>query len=388
MHIVADQNIPLLDAFCGGLGRLTRVDGRTLGPAQLADADVLLVRSVTRVNADLLAGTGVRFVGTATIGTDHVDTRWLAERGIAFASAPGCNASSVVQYVLSVISLFLIRQQRPGYGALSVGVIGAGNVGGALVRVLMDLGVAVSVSDPPLQAQGADLPFASLQDILRCDVVSLHTPLTREGRHATTHLLDAARLASLGTGQLLMNSGRGPAIDNRALLARLQAPEPPMVALDVWENEPEPLPELVDRCWLATPHIAGYSLEGKSRGTEMIARALHHWAGADFDTRLATVLPPPGLSELHFTHQVSPMDALHRALMACYDPRDDDNRLRGAFARADADGTPKGRAFDELRKHYPVRREPPSLTVGVPADGTITWGLSQCGFRLAEDPGA
>lgn len=387
MHIVADENIPLLDAFCGGLGRLTRVDGRTLCPAQLADADVLLVRSVTRVNADLLAGTKVRFVGTATIGTDHVDTHWLARQGIAFFSAPGCNASSVVQYVLSVLSLFMVRQQRSGFDGLTVGVIGAGNVGGAVVQRLLDLGASVRVCDPPRQEQGADLPFASLDDVLQCDVVSLHTPLITEGPHATAHLLDAARMSRLGAGQLLVNSGRGPVIDNRALLARLQAPDAPLVALDVWENEPEPSPELVDDCWLATPHIAGYSLEGKSRGTEMIAHALHQWAGVEFHTRLASVLPPPPLSELHVTDQASPIDALHRALMACYDPRDDDSRLRGAFARGDAAGVPRGPAFDELRKHYPVRREPSSLTIAMPPDTAVQQTLSHCGFRVTEVSG-
>ncbi|MFC4260383.1 4-phosphoerythronate dehydrogenase [Marinobacter lacisalsi] len=384
MRIVADENIPLLEAFCGDVGALTRVNGRSLIRDQLRDADVLLVRSVTRVDAALLAGTNVRFVGTATIGTDHVDTQWLARQGITFSSAPGCNASSVVQYVLSVLSVYLVRQQRPGFDGLSVGVIGAGNVGGALVQRLLALGVNVRVSDPPRQQQGADLPFASLDDVLQCDVVSLHTPLTTAGPHATAHLLDAALLSRLGAGQLLINSGRGPVIDNRALLERMREPEAPLVALDVWENEPEPLPELVDSCWLATPHIAGCSLEGKCRGTEMIARALHQWAGADMPARLASVLPPPLLSELHFTDQVEPMDALHRALMACYDPRDDDSRLRGALARADAAGNPRGAAFDEQRKRYPVRREPSSLAVRVPPGSDTAKGLSKCGFEVIE----
>lgn len=258
---------------------------------------------------------------------------------------------------------------------------------GALVQRLLDLGVNVKVSDPPRQQQGADLPFASLDDVLQCDVVSLHTPLTTEGPHATAHLLDATRLSGLRAGQLLINCGRGPVIDNQALLERLQAPEPPVVALDVWENEPMPLPELVDSCWIATPHIAGYSLEGKCRGTEMIARALHQWVGADMPTRLASVLPSPLLSELHFTDQISPMDALHRALMACYDPRDDDSRLRGAFARADAVGAPRGPAFDELRKRYPVRREPSSLTTVVPPGTAMQRTLSHSGFRVIERHG-
>ncbi|WP_442915390.1 4-phosphoerythronate dehydrogenase [Marinobacter sp. OP 3.4] len=387
MRIVADENIPLLEPFCGRLGSLTRVNGRTLGRDQLMEADVLLVRSVTRVDASLLAGTSVRFVGTATIGTDHVDTDWLAEQGIAFTPAPGCNATSVVQYVLSVLSLFLLHRQQPSFDGLTVGVVGAGNVGGALVRCLQALGVTVRVSDPPLQAQGGELPFASLDEVLQCDVISLHTPLTRGGPHATAHLLDEDRLSRLHGNQLLINSGRGPVIDNQALLRRLDEPDAPTVVLDVWENEPEPPPALVDRCWLATPHIAGYSLEGKSRGTEMVARALHQWAGAPMETDLAAVLPVPPLSELRFTARATPMEALHRALMACYDPRDDDTRLRAVYADMAGPGSTVGPAFDGLRKHYPVRREPASLKVVVPTASRQGALLSAAGFQVIETPG-
>lgn len=387
MRIVADENIPLLEPFCGGLGSLTRVNGRTLNRDQLLDADVLLVRSVTRVDARLLSGTPVRFVGTATIGTDHVDTDWLADAGIAFTSAPGCNASSVVQYVLSVVSLLLQRQQRADLRGLSVGVVGAGNVGGRLVRALQGMGVEVRVSDPPLEASGSDLPFAPLDEVLACDVVSLHTPLTRQGRHATLHLLDDQALARIGPGQLLINSGRGPVIDNRALLHRLQAPDAPLVALDVWEHEPEPLPELMDHCWLATPHIAGYSLEGKSRGTEMLASALHQWAGVAMDTHLASVLPEPALTTLTFGRNAAPLSTLHQALMTCYDPRDDDSRLRQAFANADADGAPRGPVFDGLRKRYPIRREPNSLAVRVPQGSECFQLLAASGFQVVEASG-
>lgn len=387
LRIVADENIPLLEPFCGGLGRLTRVNGRTLGRDQLMDADVLLVRSVTRVDASLLAGTPVRFVGTATIGTDHVDTDWLAEQGIAFTPAPGCNASSVVQYVLSVLSLFLFHHQQPSFHGLTVGVVGAGNVGGALVRRLQALGVTVRVSDPPLQVQGAEMPFASLDEVLECDVISLHTPLTGGGPHATAHLLDEGRLSRLRGNQLLINSGRGPVIDNQALLRRLNEPDAPTVVLDVWENEPEPLPALVDRCWLATPHIAGYSLEGKSRGTEMVARALHQWVGVSMETDLAAVLPVPPLTELRFTARATPMEALHRALMACYDPRDDDARLRAACTDTAGPGSPLGPAFDGLRKAYPVRREPASLKVVVAAASGQGAPLAAAGFQVIETPG-
>ncbi|MCK7544230.1 4-phosphoerythronate dehydrogenase [Marinobacter bryozoorum] len=379
MRIVADENIPLLEAFCGDLGTLTRVNGRNLGRDQLLDADVLLVRSVTRVDQGLLADTPVRFVGTATIGTDHIDTDWLKARGIAFASAPGCNANSVVQYVLSVLSLFLQRSEKRTLDGLTVGVIGAGNVGGTLTEVLAALGITVRVSDPPLEASGAERPFASLDDVLACDVISLHTPLVEVGLHPTSHLLDRQRLAGLCENQLLINSGRGAVVDNRALLERLQQADAPLVALDVWENEPSPLPDLLERCWLATPHIAGYSVEGKSRGTEMVAQALHQWAGVPMSASLDNLLPPPPVSGLALTAQCGPLEALHRALMTCYDPRDDDARLRKLFAGAAADTRP---SFDQLRRDYPVRREPASMEVRLEGHRETARLLSRAGFRV------
>lgn len=386
LRIVADENIPLLEAFCGDLGTLIRVDGRSLERDQLVGADVLLVRSVTRVDHSLLEGTAVRFVGTATIGTDHIDTGWLDSQGIAFASAPGCNANSVVQYVLSVLSLFLQRNERRTLDDLTVGVIGAGNVGGHLVRVLTGLGVTVRVSDPPLEASTAKMPFAPLDEVLGCDVISLHTPLTLDGPHPTRHLLDHQRLSGLRGHQLLINCGRGAVVDNQALLDRLRLSDAPLVVLDVWENEPSPMPELLDQCWLATPHIAGYSLEGKSRGTEMISRALHQWAGLPLNASLDQLLPPPPLSGLVMTGQCEPLDALHRALMNCYDPRDDDARLRRLFAGTvpgEGHGAP---SFDGLRKHYPVRREPGSLEVLVGAgvhQAETARVLSRAGFRVS-----
>jgi erythronate-4-phosphate dehydrogenase len=176
MLIVADENIPLLDAFFGDIGEIRRVTGRTLTREQVADADILLVRSVTRVNRELLEGTRVRFVGTATIGTDHIDLEWLQTQGIGFAAAPGCNASSVAEYVLSVVSLFAERRGLDDWTSLKVGIVGVGNVGGQLAQCLGRLGFEVRLCDPPRQEResGAETPYCSLAEALECDVVSLH----------------------------------------------------------------------------------------------------------------------------------------------------------------------------------------------------------------------
>lgn len=366
MLIVADENIPLLDSFFSDFGDIRRVSGRELSPDQVRDADVLLVRSVTRVNRDLLEGSRVRFVGTTTIGTDHVDQFWLESQGIHFCAAPGCNANSVVEYVLAVASLHASRRGLGNWARQSVGIVGAGNVGGLLAQRLERLDFTVVLCDPPRQQAQSDgldeasaTEFSSLDQALECDLVTLHTPLTRDGDHPTYHLVGAQELATLRSDQLLINSGRGEVIDNAALLARLQQPDAPTVVLDVWENEPAIDPQLLQQVWLGTPHIAGYSLEGKVHGTETIYRALSRFLGLPVRKQAGQYLPQPPLSKLAFTSSAGD-DAIQLALHNCYDPRRDDARLRLSMA---GDEQQRARAFDRLRKEYPVRRECSSLKI-------------------------
>jgi len=362
MLIVADENIPLLDAFFGDIGDIRRVTGRTLTREQVADADILLVRSVTRVNRELLEGSRVRFVGTATIGTDHIDLEWLQAQGIGFAAAPGCNASSVAEYVLSVVSLFAERRGLDDWTSLTVGIVGVGNVGSQLAQRLERLGFEVRLCDPPRQElePGAEPPFVSLAEALECDVVTLHTPLTRNQSHATWHMVSERELAVIGQDQLLINGGRGEVIDSNALMRRLEQDDAPLVALDVWEQEPGINPDLVEKVWMATPHIAGYSLEGKMQGTEMIYQALCQFLGLPVRKKAGQFLPEPAVSKVSFTSSAEEDDAIRTVLRVCYDPRRDDARLRLAMR-----GNPEQRAvaFDRLRRDYPVRRECSGLKV-------------------------
>lgn len=362
MLIVADENIPLLDSFFGEIGNIRRVSGRTLSPDDLNDADILLVRSVTRVNEALLKDSRVRYVGTSTIGTDHVDLAWLKSRGIAFSAAPGCNANSVAEYVLSVLSLFAERQGLDDWETLSVGIVGAGNVGSELGRKLEKLGFTVRLCDPPRQDLEEDNgeAFCSLDEALECDVISLHTPLTKDASHPTFHMLDAEKLGRLTAGQLLINTSRGEVIDTAALLERLQGANAPTVVLDVWEQEPQVNPQLVDRVWLATPHIAGYSLEGKVQGTEMVYQSLCRFFGLPARKKAGQYLPEPALSKLCFTRAAEEMGASNTAIRSCYDPRRDDARLRLTM---DLPAEERGAAFDRLRKDYPVRREFSSVKI-------------------------
>ncbi|SHK43209.1 4-phosphoerythronate dehydrogenase [Marinobacter antarcticus] len=383
MLIVADENIPLVEAFFGDVGEIRRVSGRTMSAGDVRDADVLLVRSVTRVNRALLEGSRVRFVGTTTIGTDHVDLGWLEESGIRFSAAPGCNANSVVEYVLSVLSLYAERCALNDWSRLTVGIVGVGNVGGELAEKLVRIGFSVKLCDPPRaehEPEGANT-FVDLDEALACDVVSLHTPLTRDSAHPTFHMIGTQELAGLNAEQLLINAGRGEVIDSAALCDRLGHANAPLVALDVWEQEPRINPELVDRVWLATPHIAGYSLEGKVQGTEMIYQAISKFLGLPARKQAGQFLPEPALSKVSFTSSADERAAIRVALRACYDPRQDDGRLRHAM-RAPTDDE-RGAAFDRLRRDYPVRRECSSLKVQLKGTSkSLQDSFRAIGFKL------
>jgi len=381
MLIVADENIPLLDSFFGDIGEIRRVSGRSMSNEDVRDADIVLVRSVTRVNRELLEGSRVRFVGTTTIGTDHVDLDWLEAAGIRFSAAPGCNANSVAEYVLSVLSLHAERRGLADWSQLSVGIVGVGNVGGELAHKLERLGFDVRLCDPPrADREEDDQEFVSLEEAMKCDVVSLHTPLTREGDHPTLHMIGHRELEALGANQLLINAGRGEVIDSSALLARLDQGNAPTVALDVWEQEPRIHPELVDRVWLATPHIAGYSLEGKVQGTEMIYQALSQFLGLPVRKKAGQFLPEPALSKISFTSSADEDDAIRIALRACYDPRPDDARLRNAMTGSVEE---RGAAFDRLRRDYPVRRECSSLKIQLKGTSkSLQDSFRAIGFKL------
>jgi erythronate-4-phosphate dehydrogenase len=361
MLIVADENIPLLDAFFAGFGEIRRVPGRSIDRATVEQADVLLVRSVTHVNRALLAGSKVRFVGTCTIGTDHLDLDYFEEAGITWSSAPGCNARGVVDYVLGSL-MTLAEIEGVDLTQRTYGIVGAGEVGGRLIKVLQGLGWNVKVCDPPRQsAEGSD--FVSLEQIIeQCDVISLHTPLTRSGDGATWHLFDQQRLQQLKPGTWLINAARGPVVDNAALRNVLLEREDLQAVLDVWEAEPEVDVALAELCVLATPHIAGYSLDGKQRGTAQIYQAYCEFIGQPASILLSDLLPAPWLSEVSLHGESDPAWALAMLCRGVYDPRRDDADFRRSLV---GNVTEQRAAFDVLRKQYPVRREIEGLKVRI-----------------------
>lgn len=361
MRIIADENIPLIEAFFSGFGEVERLPGRSITREHVLDADALILRSVTRVDAAMLSGTPVRFVGTCTIGTDHLDLVGLNAAGVDVASAPGCNARGVVEYVLSCLLTFSDLTGKPWRNQV-VGIVGVGEVGGRLAATLAALGVTILRCDPP-RAERGETGFLSLDALLeQADVVTLHVPLERSGDHRTLHLLDAPRLARLRPNTWLINSSRGPVVDNTALRDLLSVRGDLQVALDVWEDEPDVDRDLARLCRLATPHVAGYSLDGKLRGTEQIYQAFSAHLGLPVRLKLAQLAPLQGRAEWLVERGMAADWLLGRALRHVYDVRDDDARFRAMLAQA-GDTAAVRQGFDLLRKEYPLRRECDSLSI-------------------------
>ncbi|MBK8973008.1 MAG: 4-phosphoerythronate dehydrogenase [Hahellaceae bacterium] len=349
MRIVADENIPVLLPFFDMLGEVTALPGREISREHLLNADLLLVRSITPVGADLLDGTSVRFVATATIGSDHVDRGYLQARQIGFANAPGCNAQSVVEYVLSALSI-LTEIKGFRLDEISVGIVGRGEIGGRLEKTLRAMGVVVKATDPPREAAGeGDLD--SLEQVLECDVVTVHVPYVAEGAFPTHQLVNRAFLDKMEGHQILINTSRGRVVDEEALKARLKRGDGFSAILDVWRNEPAIDAELASLCTFATPHIAGYSLDGRAAATEIVYQKVCQHFGLPVRVKAGQYLPEPPLKKLSFSPSADTEWAFHTAIRACYDLRHDHaNLMRVLKGAAPAVG------FDLLRKQYRQRR--------------------------------
>lgn len=348
MKIVADENMPLVKELFEPFAEVQLIAGRKITAEHLADADVLLVRSVTKVNQNLLQASKVKFVGSATIGTDHIARDYLAEQGIQFAYAPGCNAQAVAEYVLVAISYWAkIRNKQ--LSDCRVGIIGAGNVGSKVVQALELLEIDYVLNDPPLEAQGDSRQFVSLEAIQQCDVVTCHVPLIIQGEHPTHHLIDHDFLAAMKIGSLLINSSRGAVLNNLAALKMKRPGKDIDYILDVWEYEPQVNIELMDETLIATPHIAGYTQEGKIRGTYQLYQAFCQWQGIESEVTLNELLPQA--PKWTAPAQVfSEPERLYQSLQPFYDIRQDDEQMRQA-------GATIAEEFDNLRKNYPQRLE-------------------------------
>lgn len=346
MKIVADQNIPLVDELFASFGEVVRLPGRGIAHEDIVDADILLVRSVSSVNQALLKNTAVKFVGSCTIGIDHLDTAFMEANDISWAYAPGCNAKAVVQYVLSAMAYC-----QPQWLDKTIGIIGCGNIGRRLHKLFDALGVKCCAYDPFI-THDSELNLVSLTQVLDADIITCHVPLSKSGPYPTWHLLGEEQLNLLKSNSLLINSSRGGVIDEVALMALLKT-KSIQVVLDVWEGEPTINTALQEKINLGTPHIAGYSLEGKEQGTFMIYQSLLNFLNrkeSDAADMLTCDICPWQYKPLLSS---SLNEQLNAILLRCYDIAEDSQ----ALSRWSTSDLGLNDFFDHLRKHYPVRRE-------------------------------
>lgn len=357
MKILADENIPFVNELFSEFADIVTCEGRKISAEKLQDVDVLLVRSVTRVDQALLEGTPVRFVGSATIGLDHIDTNWLEKNDIYYCNAPGCNAIAVAEYVLS--GLFVLADKfQLDLRNNKVAIIGAGNVGTALSERLGIIGVPYSLYDPPLQEQGDERTMASFEELAECDIVSLHVPLTspHESKWPTRRMIGQSFFEAMENMKYLINTSRGEVIDNRALKHWLSESSSSKQAnhciLDVWQEEPAIDKELLQQSLIGTPHIAGHSIEGKTRGILMIFHEFCKHFKLEDKVDDATYLANEEKSDIiHLKQDQTFMNALSSAIWSVYDIRGDDKAMKAGLSK-DIDVH-----FDRLRQGYKQRRE-------------------------------
>lgn len=380
MKIVADVNIPFVRECFSSLGEVVVMGGRDMTAEAVADADALLVRSITRVDERLLAASRVKFVGTATIGFDHVDCEYLHAHNIGFASAPGSNANSAAEYIITAL-LEIARRHEIRLEGRSIGVIGVGNVGGRVAAKCEALGMRVRRNDPPIQRRTGDPKYVPIEALFDCDFVTMHTPLTREGVDKTYHLADERFFSWLKQGAVFLNASRGAVVDSQALKAAIAEERLTAVVLDVWENEPDIDVDLLGAVDLGSPHIAGYSLDGKIAGLIMIYQAFcdHFGLPPKFDAN--DFLPEPEVPTIDLAAETSSdQAAIASAAQTVYSIARDDRDLRRI---ANEPPEARGRFFDALRKNYPVRREFHNTTVVVPEPGgALVRKLLGIGFKV------
>ena len=366
MKIVCDNKIPFLRGALEPYAEVVYLPGAQTTAEVVKDAHALITRTRTICNEALLAGSSVKAIATATIGFDHIDTAWCEANGIAWSNAPGCNSWSVKQYISSVLA---VLAQRHGLR------LGVGNVGSKVAEVGRAFGMRVLLNDPPRERAEGRGAFTDLDTLLEeSDIVTVHVPLTRSGADATWHLFDAGRLACMRPSQILINSSRGPVVDNAALRDTLMNGGLKAAVLDVWEGEPDLDPELVGLLDIATPHIAGYSADGKANGTTMSVRYLAKQLGLPLTDWTASGVPAPE-QPLCFTLDASGKSAqevLAEAVLYTYDVRRDSDALRADLG-----------AFERLRGDYMIRREPSAFTLAL-LGGTpeLASRLETIGFKV------
>ena len=373
MKFIVDDKIPFIKGVLEPFGNVEYLPGKEISENDVKDADALITRTRTKCNEDLLKDSKIRIVASATIGYDHIDTAWCERNGIEWTNAPGCNSGSVMQYIASVFSL-LVEEKRMDTTKLKIGIVGVGNVGSKVSKLARIFGMQVFEIDPPRQENEPEKTFYSLNEVAGgLDIITFHTPLTKEGKHKTYHLFDEELLKKLQNDVIIINSSRGEVVDNNLLKKALKSGKVKWAVLDVWENEPDIDLELLELLWLATPHIAGYSQDGKANGTMMSIHAVSRKLGLNIDNWEPQGIPQPEKPVISIdTEGLSETEILSKAVLKTYDIREDDKALRDAPEK-----------FEYLRGSYPARREFFAYTVTLKDPGTsAAQKLKELGFNL------
>lgn len=374
LQVIADKNIPhVYDAF-RGVGQLRLLESGEITAATVKNCDILVVRYVTRVNKKLLAGSSVKFVGTVSAGTDHVDLKYLKSKKIAFSAAPGSNAESVAEYVVAAL-LSLHKRGRINIPEATLGVVGVGNVGSRVAVKAKALGMNVQLNDPPKHRTTGDKSFKPLSRLIDSDVITIHTPLTFTGKDKTAGLFGAERLAGLKRGAVVINTARGGIVCERSLKECLTSGRLGGAVIDVWENEPGIDTGLLDLVDIGTPHVAGLSQEARLAAVCMIYGAVCAHFG------IAPVWEPPVRRRAPLPCVRSPGDTLcsvlHDAVRRIYDIEKDSTEFKSEVAKVPTAGA----AFAAFRKRYLRRSEFSSRVLALSGPARFARVMRTLGFN-------
>jgi erythronate-4-phosphate dehydrogenase len=373
IRIIADEDIPFLKGVLEPYSDVEYYPGNKITGREIAYADALIVRTRTKCDSNLLQGSGVRFIASATIGFDHIDTDYCRQHNIEWTNAPGCNSSSVQQYIGAAL---VALSEKYGFspGSRTIGVVGVGHVGTKVVKLSEHLGMTVLMNDPPRMRKEGQCGFVSLDGIVRdCDIISFHVPLNMTGEDRTYHMIDDQLLDRINPGTFIINTSRGEVADTGSLKRAVKSGKVKGLVIDVWENEPGIDIDLLNSVDIATPHIAGYSADGKANGTAMSVRSLSKFFGLGLDDWKPSGIPVPDNTLITLADKsASAQENLARAIRPTYNIMEDDRRLRMST------GT-----FEEQRANYPLRREFDSYSVRLlNSDSDSKRILRRIGFKL------
>jgi erythronate-4-phosphate dehydrogenase len=378
MRFVVDKNIPLVEKAFGAFGHVEAIETAKFSREAVREADVIIVRSETRVGRSLIEGSPVKFVGTATIGVDHIETEYLASKGIEFASAPGCNSNSVKEYVAAAL-LHVASERGLTLRGKTIGVIGVGNVGSKVVKAAEALGMTVLQNDPPLARQTGEKRFVPLDELMAADILTLHVPLTRTGPDTTYHLFNRELFRRLKPGTAFINTSRGAVVETDALKEAIAEKRLSNAVLDVWENEPAIDAELLSVVTLGTAHIAGYSMEGKINALCAVREAFCRQFKIPSSWKVPEWPGTPAVTDISVNADGLPEEMiLGQIVKQSYDIAFDDAQLRRMLTFADAR---RAEYFMKLRAGYRMRREFSNVTVHLPAaHASLKESITALGF--------